>query len=142
MPTKLSPIHPGEILKDAMDDAGLTMNQLAKALDVPPNRITAIISGTRGITAETALRLAAYFDTTPEYWMNMQMHYELQLAQARETFDIKKLRLTTAKDPVFVHFGSKPKATVPAPSPAAVAPAPRSRRPTAPSPTVPGRLQR
>jgi addiction module HigA family antidote len=81
MPKKLPPIHPGEHLKEFMDDFGLTMNQLAKALHVPANRITAIVNGTRGITAETALRLARYFGTSAEMWMNMQAFYDLEVAR-------------------------------------------------------------
>src|SRR5580700_4837853 len=72
MPKKLPPVHPGEHLKEFMDDFGLTMNQLAKALHVSANRITAIVHGTRGITAETAMRLARYFGTSVQMWMNMQ----------------------------------------------------------------------
>src|SRR5450759_3793986 len=90
MPKKLPPIHPGEHLKEFMDDFGLTMNQLAKALHVPPNRITAIVNGTRGITAETALRLARYFDTSPQYWMNMQAHYDLEVT--RDKFEAAVLK--------------------------------------------------
>ena len=78
---KLPPIPPGEHLKEFMDDFGLTMNQLAKAIGVPSNRITAIVSGTRGITGETALRLARYFDTSPEMWINLQAHYDLEVAR-------------------------------------------------------------
>ena len=81
MPKKLPPIHPGEHVKEFMDDYGLTMNQLAKALHVSPNRITAIIHGTRGITGETALRLSRYFGTSAEMWMNLQKNYELQVAE-------------------------------------------------------------
>ena len=81
MPKKLPPIRPGEHLKEFMDDFGLTMNQLAKALHVPANRITAIVNGTRGITAETALRLARYFGTSAEMWMNMQAFYDLEVAR-------------------------------------------------------------
>src|SRR5688572_19363582 len=81
MSKRLPPIHPGELLKEVMDDAALTMNQLAKALHVPANRITGIVNGTRGITAETALRLAHYFNTSPQYWMNMQAHYEMEVAR-------------------------------------------------------------
>jgi antitoxin HigA-1 len=81
MPKKLPPIHPGEHLKEFMDDFGLTMNQLAKAIGVPSNRITAIVNGTRGITGETALRLARYFDTSPEMWINLQAHYDLEIAR-------------------------------------------------------------
>jgi addiction module HigA family antidote len=81
MPKKLPPIHPGEHLKEFMDDFGLTMNQLARALHVPSNRITAIVNGTRGITAETAMRLARYFGTSAQMWMNMQAHYDLEVAR-------------------------------------------------------------
>jgi addiction module HigA family antidote len=81
MPKKLPPIHPGEHLKEFMGDFGLTMNQLAKALHVPANRITAIVSGTRGITGETALRLGRYFGTSAEMWVNMQAHYDLEVAR-------------------------------------------------------------
>jgi len=78
---RLPPIHPGELLAEDLRDIGLTKNQLAKALHVAPNRITAIVNGTRGITGETALRLARYFGTSPQYWMNLQKHYELEVAQ-------------------------------------------------------------
>ena len=64
-----------------MADFGLTMNQLAKALHVPSNRITAIVNGTRGTTAETALRLSRYFGNSPQFWMNMQAHYDLEVAR-------------------------------------------------------------
>ena len=82
---KLPPVHPGEHVKEFMDDFGLTMNQLAQALHVPANRITAIVNGTRGITGETALRLARYFGTSAQMWMNMQSNYELEVA--RQTFE-------------------------------------------------------
>jgi addiction module HigA family antidote len=81
MPKRLPPIHPGEHLKEFMDDFGLTMNQLAKALHVPANRITAIVNGTRGITGKTALRLGRYFGTSAEMWVNMQAHYDLEVAR-------------------------------------------------------------
>jgi addiction module HigA family antidote len=81
MPRRLPPIHPGEHVKEFMEDFGLTMNQLAKALHVSPNRITAIVHGTRGITGESALRLARYFGTSSEMWMNLQKRYELDVAQ-------------------------------------------------------------
>jgi len=87
MPKRLTPIHPGEHLKEFMDDFGLTMNQLAKALHVSPNRITAIIHGTRGITAETAMRLARYFGTSVQMWMNMQARYEMEVA--RDEFEAR-----------------------------------------------------
>ena len=80
MPKKLPPIHPGEQLKEIMEDYSLTMTELAKALRVPANRVTAIIKGTRGITAEIALRLSRYFGTSAQMWMNMQAHYEMEVA--------------------------------------------------------------
>ena len=78
---KLPPVHPGEILKETLEDLGLSMNRLAKAIHVPANRISAIILGQRSITGETALRLGRYFGTTPAYWMNMQARYDLERAR-------------------------------------------------------------
>ncbi len=78
---KLPPVHPGEILKETIDDLGMTMNQLACAIRVPANRINAIVAGQRAISAETALRLARYFSTSPEYWLNMQARYNLETAR-------------------------------------------------------------
>ena len=78
---KLPPIHPGEILRETLDDLGISMNRLAQALHVPANRISSIVAGHRGITGETALRLARYFNTTPDYWINMQAQYELETAR-------------------------------------------------------------
>lgn len=78
--SKLPPVHPGEILKETLDDLGLSMNRLAQEIRVPANRVSAIASGQRGITGETALRLARYFGTTPGYWMNLQARYELETA--------------------------------------------------------------
>jgi len=84
---KLPPIHPGEILKEALNDLGISMNRLAQALHVPANRISSIVAGQRGITGETALRLARYFNTTPDYWINMQAQYDLETA--RDEWDAK-----------------------------------------------------
>ena len=78
---KLPPVHPGEILKETLDDLDLSMNRLAKEIRVPANRISSIIARQRGITGETALRLARYFGTTPEYWLNMQARYDLETAR-------------------------------------------------------------
>ena len=78
---KAPPIHPGEILKETLDDLGLSMNRLAQGLQVPANRISGIVAGQRGITGETALRLARYFNTTPDYWINMQAQYDLETAR-------------------------------------------------------------
>ncbi len=64
---KLTPVHPGEILKETLEDLGISMNRLAQEIHVPANRISSIVAGQRAITGETALRLGRYFDTTPEY---------------------------------------------------------------------------
>ena len=74
----MSPVHPGEILRDELETLGLSANALSKKLDVPVNRITAILQGTRGVTANTALRLARFFGTTPQVWLNLQKTYELR----------------------------------------------------------------
>jgi addiction module HigA family antidote len=78
----IPPVTPGEILReDFMKPLGLSANALAKALHVPPNRITTILNGTRSITADTALRLARYFKTTPQSWLNLQKNCELEVAK-------------------------------------------------------------
>ncbi|GBE92044.1 HigA family addiction module antitoxin [Nostoc cycadae] len=76
-----SPIHPGEILGDEITELGMTASDLARVLHVPKNRITEIINGKRGITADTALRLGQYFGTGGEFWLNLQKNYELKLAE-------------------------------------------------------------
>ena len=78
---KLPPVHPGEILKETLDDLRLSMNQLAQEIHVPANRISAIVAGKRSITGETALRLGRYFVTTPGYWMNLQARFDLESAR-------------------------------------------------------------
>ena len=89
----MRPIHPGEILLEEFlrpSDPPLNANTLAKALSVPANRITAIIKGQRGITGDTALRLGTFFNTSPEFWMNLQKTYELRLAEKALPGKIKK----------------------------------------------------
>jgi addiction module HigA family antidote len=85
MPTKtktMPPIHPGETLReDFLKPLGLTANRLASELFVPVTRINDIVRGRRAITADTALRLARYFGTTPQFWTNLQSNYDLELAQ-------------------------------------------------------------
>ena len=77
---KLQPVQPGEILRDEfLLPFGISMAQLAKDIKVPANRITQIVNGDRDITADTALRLSTYFETSPEFWLNLQSHYNLQL---------------------------------------------------------------
>ena len=74
---RLPPIHPGDVLQEILSEAGLTVNALALALRVPANRIGGIVKGERGITADTALRLARYFRTSAQMWMNLQAKYDL-----------------------------------------------------------------
>lgn len=80
---KLRPIPPGEILKDELDLLGFSASHFAKLLNVPTNRITAILNAQRSITADSALRFSAFFGTTPEFWMNLQASYELKLISAK-----------------------------------------------------------
>ncbi|EHR04050.1 HigA family addiction module antitoxin [Bradyrhizobium sp. WSM471] len=76
-----TPIHPGEHLAGELRQLGIPAAELARQIDVPVNRITGIINGQRGITADTALRLGHWFDTSPQFWMNLQQQYELRLAE-------------------------------------------------------------
>lgn len=78
---KMRPMHPGEVLGDELELRGLSRAELARALHVPANRITAILNGQRAITADTALRLARFFGTSPEMWMVMQAAYEIRIAE-------------------------------------------------------------
>ena len=78
---EFAPVTPGEILKEEfLAEYGLSQSQLAKAIGISPNRITEIINNRRRITADTALRLSLYFGNTPEFWINLQTHYDLKLA--------------------------------------------------------------
>jgi addiction module HigA family antidote len=89
----MRPVHPGEVLLEEFmkpSDPPINANMLAKALEVPANRITAIIKGQRGITGDTAVRLAAFFDTTAELWMNLQKTYELRLAERALSRKVRK----------------------------------------------------
>jgi len=78
----LDPIHPGEILgEEFLKPMGISINQLARDLDVPPNRISLIVNGERAITADTALRLGTYFGMSPELWLNLQSGYDLRVTR-------------------------------------------------------------
>jgi antitoxin HigA-1 len=82
MTTKLEPVTPGEILlEEFMKPLEISQNKLARDLKVPVGRISDIVHGKRGISPDTALRLAAFFKTTPEFWMNLQSRYDLKLAK-------------------------------------------------------------
>ena len=89
-PKMLKPIHPGETLReDFLRPLGLTASRLAIELRVPVTRVNDIVRGRRAITAETALRLARYFGTTPQFWMNLQANYELELVQEQRGSEIE-----------------------------------------------------
>jgi addiction module HigA family antidote len=76
-----TPIHPGEHLAEELKELGISAAELSRQIDVPVNRITAIINGQRGVTADTALRLGHWFGTSAEFWLNLQKLYELRLAR-------------------------------------------------------------
>jgi addiction module HigA family antidote len=85
------PIHPGEILLEVyMSPLGLSQNKLAEALDVDPGRINRMVTWKSSITADTALRLARYFGTTPQLWMNLQAKYALDVTNAKKSAEIEK----------------------------------------------------
>jgi addiction module HigA family antidote len=86
-----TPIHPGEHLTLELNELGMSAAELARQIDVPVNRITTIINGERGITADTALRLGHWFGTTPEFWLNLQSLYELRVARQEVGERVKKL---------------------------------------------------
>lgn len=86
-----TPIHPGEHLAEELQQLGLSAAEFARQIDVPTNRITAIINGQRSVSADTALRLGHWFGTTPEFWLNLQKTYELRLAQQQVGASIEKL---------------------------------------------------
>ena len=77
----MRPVHPGEILREELNTIGLSANALSKELGVPVNRVTMILNGQRGVSADTALRLARYFGTTPQLWLNLQKTWELRRAE-------------------------------------------------------------
>lgn len=80
----IPPVHPGEILEEEfLKPLGMTAYQLAKALGVMPPRVYEIVRGERAVSADTALRLGRYFGTGPEFWINLQSHYDLEVARDR-----------------------------------------------------------
>ena len=86
----MRPVHSGEILRDELEELGMSASALACELAVPTNRITAILNGQRGITADTALRLSRYFGTSPQLWLNLQKTFELRLAEIESGEDIEE----------------------------------------------------
>lgn len=87
---RMRPVHPGEILREELDELGISANALSKALGVPVNRVTMILNGQRGVTADTALRLARYFGSTPQVWLNLQKTWELRCAEIESSHTIDK----------------------------------------------------
>lgn len=84
-------VHPGEVLAEELRSAGVSPTELARLIKVPPNRVTQIIHGRRGITGDTALRLGHWFGTTAQFWLNLQNDYELRLAERKVGSEIEGL---------------------------------------------------
>jgi len=87
-----TPIHPGEILGDELEETGLSAKALADVIEVPPNRVYQILAGKRSVTADTALRLGRYFGMSSDFWMNLQSAYELDLARRQSGKAIARIR--------------------------------------------------
>lgn len=99
------PIHPGEILAEELQELGMSANQLAHILHIPANRITQIIAGKRGITADTALRLGQWLGTGPEVWLNLQKTYELRCAEQEIGEEVRRT-IPTRTLPPQVGYGT------------------------------------
>jgi antitoxin HigA-1 len=93
-------IHPGEHLAEELEALQMSAAELARKLGVPTNRITQILNGTRSITGDTALRLAHFFGTSPQFWLNLQTLYDLRLAQQKTGRSIKSLPRLKRREPV------------------------------------------
>ncbi len=96
MKTSLDPIHPGEILlEEFLRPMGISINMLAREINVPPGRISTIVNGKRSITADTALRLGLYFGVSPELWLNLQTDYDLRVARQTTNLRITPFKLAS-----------------------------------------------
>jgi len=84
-------VHPGDVLRDELQDLGVSPTELARQINVPANRMSQIISGKRAITGDTALRLGHWFDMNPQFWMNLQAQFDLNSAQQSAGEQIRKL---------------------------------------------------
>ena len=93
-------IHPGEHLTEELKELGMSAAELARKLDVPTNRVTGILNGQRAVTGDTALRLAHFFGTSAEFWLNLQSLYEIRLAQKKAGKAIRALPTLRRSDPV------------------------------------------
>ena len=94
-----TPIHPGEILADELEELGVSPTELSRQIRVPANRISQIINGKRSITGDTALRLAHWFGTSPQFWMNLQALYDVRIAEEDAGTEIKTLPTKSGKSP-------------------------------------------
>src|SRR5437588_12551519 len=95
---EFAPVTPGGLLKDEfLAEYGLSQNQLAKAIGISPNRIAEIVNNRRRITADTAIRLGLYFGNSPEFWINLQSHYDLKMARRNlKSADAKRIKARRA----------------------------------------------
>lgn len=84
-------VHPGEILKDELDELGITPTEFARRIAVPANRISQIIAGKRAVTGDTALRFGHWFGTEPQFWLNLQSAYEIRIAEEKVGRKIARL---------------------------------------------------
>ncbi len=96
----LTAIHPGEHLAEELEVLDMSAAELARQIDVPTNRVTQILNGTRTITGDTALRLAHFFGTSAQFWLNLQSLYDLRLAQEKAGKSIKALPTLKRHDPI------------------------------------------
>jgi addiction module HigA family antidote len=94
----LTAIHPGEHLAEELEALDMSASELARKIDVPTNRVTQILNGTRGITGDTALRLAHFFGTSAQFWLNLQSLYDLRVAQVKIGKSIKALPTLKQRD--------------------------------------------
>ena len=86
-----TPIHPGETLRDDLEELGMSAAELSRQLAVPVNRITQILNGSRAVTGDTALRLGHFFNTSPEFWLNLQKLYDLRMAEQTKGEEVARL---------------------------------------------------
>lgn len=104
-----TPIHPGEILAGELEEIGISPTELSRQIRVPANRISQIINGKRAVTGDTALRLAHWFGTSPQFWMNLQALYDVRMAEQEAGNEIKALPTKSSAD-------AKPKSVHPRPA--------------------------
>jgi antitoxin HigA-1 len=98
----IAAIHPGEHLAEELQELGMSAAELARKMSVPTNRVTQILNGTRAITGDTALRLAHFFGTSAQFWLNLQTLHDLRLAEEKAGKSIKTLPKLKRREPVTV----------------------------------------